>query len=103
MELILSKLSEIEITAQKIMEDAVLKKTALSEKMEQDCQSFDAQLEKETAQKLEAVRNRLEAEKALQLQTLHADTENHIASIKDYYHKNQDQLSHRLFQKILKG
>ena len=45
MEQILNKLSEIEITAQRIMEDAGRSKAALSAEMEQQCRNFDAELE----------------------------------------------------------
>ena len=47
MEQILNKLSEIEITAQRIMEDAGRSKAALSAEMEQQCRNFDAELEQE--------------------------------------------------------
>ena len=45
MEQILNKLSEIETTARRIMEDADRTKAALSSEMEQQCRDFDAALE----------------------------------------------------------
>ena len=53
MEQILNKLSEIEITAQRIMEDAGRSKAALSAEMEQQCRNFDAELEQETNRKIQ--------------------------------------------------
>ena len=53
MEQILDKLSEIEITAQRIMEDADKTKAALSAEMEQECRNFDAELEQETNHKIQ--------------------------------------------------
>ena len=48
MEQILQKLSEIEITAQRIMQDADRTKAALSAEMEQQCKDLDLELEQET-------------------------------------------------------
>ena len=48
MEQILNKLSEIELTARRIMEDADRTRASLSAEMEQECKSFDAGLEQET-------------------------------------------------------
>ena len=48
MEQILNKLSEIEATANAIMQDAARQKQALSEEAEKQTKEFDASLEKET-------------------------------------------------------
>ena len=48
MEQILNKLSEIEATANAIMQDAARQKQALSEEAEKQTREFDAALEKET-------------------------------------------------------
>ena len=45
MEQILNKLSEIELTAQRIMEDCDRQKQQLSEEAEQKCKNYDEQLE----------------------------------------------------------
>ena len=60
MEQILQKLSEIEITAQRIMQDADRTKAALSAEMEQQCKDFDLELEQETNRKIQALRDSLE-------------------------------------------
>ena len=60
MEQILNKLSEIEITAQRIMEDAGRSKAALSAEMEQQCRNFDAELEQETNRKIQELKDNLE-------------------------------------------
>ena len=49
MEQILNKLSEIELTAQRIMEDCDRQKQQLSEEAEQKCKNYDEQLESRTA------------------------------------------------------
>ena len=55
MEQILNKLSEIEATANAIMQDAARQKQALSEEAEKQTKEFDASLEKETS---DEIRNR---------------------------------------------
>ena len=83
MEQILNKLSEIEITAQRIMEDAGRSKAALSAEMEQQCRNFDAELEQETNRKIQELKDNLEA----------LDT---------YYRQNHQQLAEDLFQQLLR-
>ena len=52
MEQILNKLSEIELTAQRIMEDCDRQKQQLSEEAEQKCKNYDEQLETRTAEQI---------------------------------------------------
>ena len=52
MEQILNKLSEIEATANAIMQDAARQKKALSEEAEKQTKEFDASLEKETSDEI---------------------------------------------------
>lgn len=63
MEQILNKLSEIELTAKRIMEDADSTKSALSAEMEEKCKEFDAALEQETNTKIQELRSSLEQKK----------------------------------------
>ena len=56
MEQILNKLSEIEATANAIMQDAVRQKQALSEEAEKQTKEFDASLEKETSDEIRKIR-----------------------------------------------
>lgn len=76
MEQILNKLSEIELTAQRIMEDCDRQKQQLSEEAEQKCKNYDEQLETRTAEQIRRIRQQLEEKKILawhsyvQIQTL---------------------------------
>ena len=63
MEQILNKLSEIELTAQRIMEDCDRQKQQLSEKAEQKCKNYDEQLESRTTEQIQRIRQQLEEEK----------------------------------------
>ena len=93
MEQILQKLSEIEITAQRIMQDA---------EMEQQCKDLDLELEQETNRKIQALRDSLESRKDQELTALRQQTEQHLADLDVYYKKNHQQLSEDLFQQLLK-
>ena len=70
MEQILNKLSEIELTARRIMEDADRTRASLSAEMEQECKSFDAGLEQETNREIEKLRSSLEEKKNSELVAL---------------------------------
>ena len=85
MEQILNKLSEIEITAQRIMEDAGRSKAALSAEMEQQCRNFDAELEQETNRKIQELKDNLEAQKDQELTSLRHRTEQQLEDLDTYY------------------
>lgn len=101
MEQILSKLSEIELAAKGVQEEADKTKKVLSEEMEQQCQNFDAVLEKETNARIQQIRNGLEKEKDAQLTALRRDTEAHFAALDSYFAANHERLSEDLFHRIL--
>ena len=60
MEQILNKLSEIEATANAIMQDAARQKQALSEEAEKQIKDFDASLETKTSAEIRKIREDLE-------------------------------------------
>ena len=101
MEQILNKLSEIEITAQRIMEDADRTKAALSAEMEQQCKAFDSSLEQETEQKIQELRRQLEQQKDKELTALRNNTEAALRKLESYYNQKHQQLSEELFHKRL--
>ena len=81
MEQILNKLSEIELTAQRIMEDCDRQKQQLSEEAEQKCKNYDEQLETRTAEQIRRIRQQLEEEKDSRLAQLRADTDATFSSL----------------------
>ena len=93
MEQILNKLSEIETTARRIMEDADRTKAALSSEMEQQCRDFDAALEQKTNLKIQELRNSLEKQKDQELSLLRQQTEKALIDLDAYYRQNHQQLS----------
>lgn len=80
MEQILNKLSEIEATANAIMQDAARQKQALSEEAEKQTKEFDASLEKETSDEIQKIREDLAREKDARINELRAETENQLSS-----------------------
>ena len=81
MEQILNKLSEIELTAKRIMEDADSTKSALSAEMEEKCKEFDAALEQETNTKIQELRSSLEQKKNEELSELRSQMESALCEL----------------------
>lgn len=100
MEQILNKLSEIEATANAIMQDATRQKQALSEEAEKKAREFDAGLEKETSEQILKIRNDLEQEKDVRIAQLRQATEEQLTRLDSYYEANHEQLATELFRKI---
>ena len=98
MEQILNKLSEIELTAQRIMEDCDRQKQQLSEEAEQKCKNYDEQLETRTAEQIRRIRQQLEEEKDSRLAQLRADTDATFSSLDAHYEQQHSQLSRELFE-----
>ena len=101
MEQILNKLSEIEITAERIMEDADRNKAALSADMEHQCKVFDNALEQETNQKIQELRSNLEDQKNQEVTALRHNTEKSFEKLENFYNQNHGQLSEDIFQQLL--
>lgn len=101
MEQVLNKLAEIELTANRIMEEADKRKKTLSEGMEKQCREFDRHLTEETAQKIETIRRQLELDKDAQLKALSAQTDSEFQRLDSYYQKYHKQLAEELFRKII--
>ena len=100
MEQILNKLSEIEATANAIMQDAARQKQALSEEAEKQTKEFDASLEKETSDEIRKIREDLAHEKDARINELRADTEDQLSRLDAYYKAHHESLCSELFQKI---
>lgn len=100
MEQILNKLSEIEATANAIMQDAARQKQALSEEAEKQTKEFDASLEKETSDEILKIREDLAHEKDARINELRAETEDQLSRLDAYYKAHHESLCSELFQKI---
>lgn len=103
MEQILSKLSEIETTANFIMEEASRKQQEMSRQLEEQCRSFDAQVDADTAKQVSEIRRQLEKDKEQELSKLRSQTEASFAEMDAYYAHNHEKLAKQIYDKILKG
>ena len=70
MESVITKLSEIEIAAERIMDQAQQQKKELESEMEKRSAQFDVQVEAETAERLEKLRCDLQAQMEKELDFL---------------------------------
>lgn len=100
MEQILNKLSEIEATANAIMQDAARQKQALSEEAEKQTKDFDASLDTETSTEIQKIREDLAREKDARITQLRTETEDQLSRLDAYYEANHGTLCKELFQKI---
>lgn len=100
MEQILNKLSEIEATANAIMQDAARQKKALSEEAEKQTREFDAHLKKKPAPRSRRSSEDLAREKDARINELRTETEDQLSRLDAYYEANHESLCSELFQKI---
>lgn len=103
MEQVLNKLSEIETTANYIMEQAANKKQELTLQMEEQCRQFDEQMDAQTSAKVSEIRSQLEKDKDNEISKLRKETENIFAAMDAYYAQNHDRLAKEIYHKILEG
>ena len=101
MEEVIQKLSEIEITAKKIMEDAENKKQELTDDMRRQIQDYDHLTEEEASQKIAEIRASLEKDKETQVNELRDHTQRVFASLDQYYESNHTRLAQEIYQRII--
>ena len=101
METVIKKLSEIEIAAKNIMEDATQQLDILKLKMDEKTVAFDASVKEDTSKKLEALRQDLQAQTDDALVKLKSDTANNLASLNKYYEEHHNELSENIYKKII--
>lgn len=102
MEEVIQKLSEIETTAQQIMNDAEQQKQALAENLKKRIQDYEKSTEAESSAKIAQIRKNLEASKESQLADLNQKTARIMAGLDEYYAKNHQKLAQDIFKKITK-
>lgn len=100
METVIKKLSEIEIAAKKIMNNANEELKVLDAKMHKEFETFDAQVEADTRRRLDELRETLQKENDAALRKLKNDTEQGLAFLNHYYEEHHEALVERIVQKI---
>ena len=101
METVIKKLSEIEIAAKNIMEDAHKQLDVLKIKMNEKTATFDASVKEDTDQKLELLRQELQNQTNDALAKLKTDTATTLDSLNKYYEEHHNELSEGIFKNII--
>ena len=101
METVIKKISEIEIAAKKIMENASGETVVLKKQMEEKTAAFDAQVKDDTEKKLEELRKDLDNHTKDALAQLKSDTAKSLESLNSYYENNHNELSENIYRKII--
>ncbi len=102
MESVITKLSEIEVAAERIMDYAQQQKKELEKEMEQRSAEFDVQVEADTAARLESLRQELQGQMEKELADLKVKTEQTLNAMERNYEQNHEQLSDSIFQEIIR-
>ena len=103
METVIKKLSEIEIAAKKLMEDAHGQLELLKAHMEEKSTAFDASVDEDTNKKLDALRQELQAQTDDALAKLQSDTAANLDALNKYYETHHDELSENIYKKIIEA
>lgn len=101
MEEVIQKLSEIEITAKHIMDDAENKKQALTDDMRRQIQDYDKLTEEKATHQIADIRASLEKNKEAQVSKLQKHTEEIFISLDEYYKSNHTRLAREIYQRII--
>ena len=99
---VIGRLSEIEATAERILEATDLQKKKLTEAMEEQARKFDENLAKETEVALKQVQEKLNREKNEELQKQKEETEAMLAAMQQKYDKEHSMWSDSILQSIVR-
>lgn len=103
MDMVVNRLSEIEETSVKIIEEANAQKKELEDEMASDLQEYDIQIDAETAKTLDYLKETLHQEMTEALAKLQADTQQVINILESDYDKNHKSLAAGVVKKLLEG
>ncbi len=102
MDKLIKKISEIEASASLIMDGVNDRKAAFSEEMRKRTADFDAGLEADTANKLDALRADLERNLKARLSKQESKANQAIERLNASYELHHKQYAQRLFQDMIK-
>ena len=101
MDEIISKLSEIELIANKIMEDGVLRKKEIALIMKEKTSAFDLEIDHKTTKRLEELKEELNAEAEQELNQLRKKNQIILDSLEKEYEENHKALAKDLLNQVL--
>ncbi len=98
---VIQKMSEIEISAQQIMNEAEQQKQDLIEEYKNKTVKYDQDKEKEIAEQISQIKENLEADVKSQLSGLQQQTEDDMNAIEEDFERNHEQMAQQIFQRIV--
>lgn len=101
MELVIKKLTDIEVAAKQIMENAHAELKVRDADMQNQTETFDAQLEALTQQRLKKLRETLREENSETLQKLQTDTEQALKHLRLCFEQKHSTLADTIVQRII--
>lgn len=102
MDTVIDKLSAIEEAAAGIMEQTNERKKEYARTMQEKTAAFDVQLEKETAARIQKVRENMEADMNAKLKQQAEDSKELQKRIEDNYEQQHTAYAEALFQAMIK-
>lgn len=99
---IIGQLFKIEAAAVGIQNDTETEKDAYSKLMEQKTKEYAENLERDTGDKLEKLRQQLNESKALEMTTMRNDILNQTTRMDELYEENHEQWTRDIVESILK-
>ncbi|NLG03626.1 MAG: hypothetical protein GX567_07355 [Clostridia bacterium] len=101
MQEIISQLTEIEKTANSIVEEANNKKAEIFDEMEEKKKEYDLKLQKETENKIQLMNAELEKKRTDDIERLKQSTEQDIKEKQDIYDNRHTAISQSIFKRIV--
>jgi len=101
MELIIEQLSEIEHTAERIMQAAQEQKKEIAKEMELKTKEYDESVDKKTEKRLSELADEYKLQMEKELIELRERTRKASTKMEEVYQKHQDEMAKALFHRIV--
>jgi hypothetical protein len=98
---VISRLAQIENGAGKVLDDAIARKSELSDAMKKKTEEFDAACDDETSKKVDAIRVQLQKDTEAQLAKLRENVKSDLARIQDHFDQGHDAWSDEILKNVL--
>ncbi len=102
MDSVISKLSEIEVAASRIMDGAANQKKLLDQDQEKRIEEYDAQMDQKTEEEISRLRQELSSSRDKELQKLEQRSQEALQALEAYYHENHAALAQQIYEKIVR-
>ena len=102
MERIAEKLSEIEMTARSIVDGAQEQKHQMEMKMQKQRDTFDADMEKETNEKILKIQSDLATNMENLLKKQEEQNNNEIEVLKQYFKEHRSEYARQILERVIK-